>query len=103
MVARPGESLVSPFQCDFCWFINLTGRVFDARRVGDRINLAIIRRVNLDVFWSREASTVINSNRLFYRMTETAEQLGITTSMMMPRKVWPLKDSVGYGDTMVIL
>lgn len=66
MVARPGESLVSPFQCDFCWFINLTGRVFDARRVGDRINLAIIRRVNLDVFWSREASTVINSNRLFY-------------------------------------
>ena len=26
LVARPGDSLCSPFQFDFCWFVNLQGR-----------------------------------------------------------------------------
>lgn len=57
-MARKGDILLAPFQCDFCWFINLKGRVFDERRVNDRLNLSVIRRANLDMFCRRNVSSV---------------------------------------------
>jgi hypothetical protein len=58
LTARRGDMLCAPFQCDICWFVNLKGRTPDVRCAQDRLNLALIRRVNLDVFWEKEPSTV---------------------------------------------
>ena len=58
LTARDGDWMVCPFQCDVCWFVNLYGRKPNPNMSTDRSELAYIRRVNLDVFWSRERSTV---------------------------------------------
>lgn len=101
--ARAGDTLIAPFQCDFCWFINLKGRVFDGRRTNDRMNLCLIRRVNLDMFWSRETSTVVGMYRLFEQTVVSAKHLGIVPEMLKRDKKWPVDDKVGFGEAMLVL
>jgi len=55
-----GDTLSSPFQC-FCWFINLQRREPVRLSAGDQCLLGYARRVNLDIMWSREKSTVGNT------------------------------------------
>ncbi len=58
LVGRAGDGVIAPFQCDRCWFINVHKRVPLRSSPGDQRALMLIRRVNLDVFWSREERTV---------------------------------------------
>ena len=58
LVARDGDWLMAPFQCDNCWFFNLCKREPCKFKRDDTKLLNLIRRANLDMFWSREASTV---------------------------------------------
>lgn len=102
-VARVGDSLLIPFQCDFCWFINLKGRFFDDKRINDQMNLGLIRRVNLDMFWSRETSTVVNMYRVFEQTVQSAKHLGIMPEVMRREKVWPIGDQVGFAEAVLIL
>lgn len=102
-VARKGDTLFAPFQCDFCWFVNLKGRLCQEQRIEDRLCVGIIRRVNLDMFWAREASTVNGMFRVYEQARKASEILGIQTSVHVHRKPWPLGDKVGFGDAMVIL
>ena len=53
--------LFSPFQCNDCWFVNLTKRLSNETLEADVQLLAYIRQINLDVFWSNEPSTVGNT------------------------------------------
>lgn len=103
MTARKGDMLCVPFQCDACWFINLKGRPFDKRRAGDRLNICLIRRVNLDMFWEKEPSTVNNTLLLFSQSSEIASHLGIRPDFMSPRKGWPIGDRLGFGEAMIII
>jgi hypothetical protein len=59
-VARPGNHLFCPFQCEICHFRNVQGRypLVGSGLLGDVELLKCLRRVNLDAFWSREPSTV---------------------------------------------
>ena len=57
-VARAGDGLIAPFQCDRCWFLNLKQRLPFQTSVGDQHDLMLIRRANLDMFWSRESRTI---------------------------------------------
>lgn len=95
--------LCAPFQCDFCWFVNLKGRLFDKRRANDRLNLCLIRRVNLDMFWDKETSTVESSLKLFNQACEVANHLEICPDFMSPRIGWPLGDHLGFGEAMILL
>lgn len=54
--------LVSPFQCDLCWFRNLTGRDPDPKRMRDDSLLIYIRKANLDILWGTSPG-VVNSTR----------------------------------------
>jgi hypothetical protein len=54
MVARDGDMWSCPFQCDTSWFVNLEGRLTNMNNRVDERLLGYIRRVNLDVMWSRE-------------------------------------------------
>ena len=60
LVGHNGDHLIQPFQCDLCWFRNLTRRNPCGDNEVDLRLLAHIRRVNLDMFWSREPATVRN-------------------------------------------
>jgi hypothetical protein len=73
------------------------------RRIEDRLVVAMIRRANLDMFWSREASTVSGMYRVYEQAFRASEVLGIRTSVHIQRKPWPLEDKIGFGDAMVIL
>ena len=58
MTARSGDHLMCPFQCDLCVFRNIYQRDPWENDVADRKMIVFIRRMNLDAFWGREASTV---------------------------------------------
>ena len=57
--------LCSPFQCDQCWFINLTNREPRDQSASDLCLRAYIRRVNLDILWPRESSKVEKTMNLY--------------------------------------
>ena len=62
LVGREGDMLMPPFQCDRCWFVNLKRSLPVEGKLGDENLLTYIRRVNLDILWSRSPSTV-NTNK----------------------------------------
>jgi hypothetical protein len=101
--ARRGDILLSPFQCDSCWFTVLHGRTWDINRPRDQLNLALIRRVNLDMFWSKETSTVHGMYRVFEQGTLSAMHLGLRPSFLQERRPWPMEDKVGFSEAMLIL
>lgn len=101
--AWKGEMLCAPFQCDYCWFINLKGREYDQKRASDRLNLSLIRRVNLDVFWDKETSTVEGMLHVFGRANTASQHLGITPSFLRTKRSWPIGDRVGFGEAMLLL
>ena len=100
-VARKGDSLFAPFQCDCCWFQNLHYRN-PTQSPLDQLEMELIRRANLDIFWSRAASTVADLQGDFMRLKEIAEQfdLPVSTASQGP---WPLLDNVGFDTALVML
>lgn len=65
--------------------------------------MSVIRRANLDMFWSRESSTITGMFRIYEQAHKASESLGIQSSVHIQRKPWALEDKVGFGDAMVIL
>ena len=94
--------LTSPFQCDYCWFFNITKRtardIFDS----DAQLLAYIRRVNLDVFWSREPSTVANTMRALVKGKKISSELGLPP-VQIKVGPWPIMDTCGFQIAIEIL
>jgi len=95
--------LCSPFQCDRCWFINLTNREPRDQSASDLRLSAYIHRVNLDILWSRESSTVEKTMNLFNRAREFANTMGIQVNMDSTISAWPLGDGVGFSEAVVML
>jgi hypothetical protein len=62
LVARNGDHMMVPFECDLCIFRKLRGQTPASANHPDDLLLACIRRMNLDAFWSRTRGTV-NGNR----------------------------------------
>jgi hypothetical protein len=85
----------SPFQCDFCWFVNLTKRPPRDIYEADAQLLAYIRRVNLDMFWSREPSTVGNTLRALEKGRKISEGLGLEP-VQLSVGPWPVADTCGF-------
>ena len=94
--------LVTPFQCDYCWFINITKRpardIFDA----DAQLLAYIRRVNLDMFWCKEPGTVGNTLRALEKGRRISEELGLDP-VQLSVGPWPVADTCGFQVAIEIL
>ena len=102
MTARPGDMLCSPFQCDHCWFINLCRREPSHISYSDERLLGYIRRVNLDLMWSRERGTVANTLAAVNRGRTMSIELGLVPQ---PVKLgpWPLGDGQGFQTAMEML
>ena len=93
LVARSGDFLHFPFQCDCCWFRNLKFRDPSVNSEADRRLLKYIRRVNLDRMWSREPATV-RSIRL--NLNKTIKYcLELSVEPTLPNLGhWPIGDKV---------
>ena len=102
MNARHGDMLCSPFQCDYCWFINLCKREPRAVSHSDERLLGYIRRVNLDLMWSRERGTVANTLSAVNKGRTMSIELGLVPQ---PIKLgpWPLGDEQGFQTAIEML
>jgi hypothetical protein len=101
-IARAGDHLMIPFQCELCHFRNILGRDPDR---GDTIAFEILdtmRRANLDAFWSQETSTVGSNLQEAQRMKQMTARLSLPaiTPLMGP---WELADNLGMKAAMAIL
>ena len=95
LVARDGDNLVFPFQCDLCWFRNLEKRSPKKTSISDEMALVFIRRVNLDGMWARSKSTVGSVRRSTVEMIESWLSTGFTP--VLPKLgPWPIDDNVGF-------
>ena len=92
-VAREGDHLMCPFQCDQCHFVNIQGRQPGARAQDDTL-LLCIRRANLDAMWSRESSTVKANYREHVRFVLATESMGVRDPYPA-RGPYPESDSFG--------
>ena len=75
-LARDGDHLMCPFQCDGCHFQNLKKRTPVALDT-DGVLLLCIWRSNLDALWARESATVQSNRREGARVLELSKQLGL--------------------------
>jgi len=95
LVARDGDHLQCPFQCDLCVFRTLRGED-PGRNPSDRILLKCIRRINLDALWAREPGTVQSTRTSLVR----GIALCATVMMKPPYPVlgpFHVSDTQGYG------
>jgi hypothetical protein len=77
--ARAGDSTCCPFECDECVFFRLTGSTSQHELLQHQTLLDLIRRANLDAFWSRAPRTVRELGRMwFYADLKLGETLGFT-------------------------
>lgn len=102
MVARPADWVVAPFQCDICWFRNIFNRSPIPRKAGDDLNLALIRRANLDMFWSRETSTVKGLRGYLQDIIDQCVSYGRSVPLE-PMTPWKVEDKQGMGIMMCML
>ena len=74
--ARDGDNLMVSFECDFCVFAKVTGRLSELNNEKDLHLLGCIRRVILDAFWSRARGTVVANAGRFREMMSLSAGLG---------------------------
>jgi hypothetical protein len=101
-VARPGDHMMVPFQCDLCHFRNIMLRDPETGSGTDWEMLDMVRRANLDAFWSREKSSVGATLKEAVRMEKMTRRLGMpcVTPSMGP---WPLEDVLGMKVALAVL
>lgn len=92
--ARPGDLLGSPFQCDHCWFVNIKKTPPEYSSLSDRRFLGYIRRVNLDVMWSREKGTVGNILSTVKKGKQLSLELGCEP-LPLTMGPWKVDDDMG--------
>ena len=93
--ARNGDMLSSPFQCEFCWFANIHKSDGNDWYANDAMKLAYMKQVNLDIFWSREPSTVQNTYLTLKRSKKCSEEIGFQP-IVLNVGPWPVADNCGF-------
>ena len=101
VTARPGDHLLTAFQCELCHFRNITGRD-PTGRDSHQSCLLHIRRCNLDAFWSREPATVKSHLREGKRVERTGSKFGIG-AIGPPLGPFPLSDDLGMRAALAVL
>ena len=100
--ARDGDMWSSPFQCEWCWIGNLKGRDMNERDPKDALLLKYLQRMNLDVMWSRERSTVKGTYYQLIKGARHSEKLGLDP-INLDRGPWPIQDDQGVQVALEIL
>ena len=95
LVGIDGAFLVAPFQCDLCWFRNLEGRSPVMTSYSDLRLLGFIRRVNLDIIWSRAPGTIASIKNGVMNLLRSWKELHMKIDLP-PVGPWKVEDAVGF-------
>ena len=95
LVGIDGAFLVAPFQCDLCWFRNLEGRSPVTSSYSDLRLLGFIRRVNLDILWSRAPGTIASIKNGVMNLIRSWKELHMKIDLP-PVGPWRVEDAVGF-------
>ena len=95
MEGRDGDSLMTPFECDGCVFRKIRGMRPVSKRQQDQFLLELIRRANLDAFWSRARSTVAQNLSKTKLMLEFSKNVGLGGPFLSYGPA-PCEDHCGY-------
>lgn len=101
-IGRNGDHLISPFECDLCIFRKIRQTDPDKSKASDSLLLAVIRRANLDVLWSRATSTVNNNRRKVKETMDLCDSLGVISPFIHSHDM-PCWDHAGYSIAIAIL
>jgi hypothetical protein len=101
-VARDGDNLLTPFQCDLCWFRNLQRRDPLQDVPHDTLLLCVIRHALLDALWGREPQTVGSTLRAASHMVQQWQKVGLTPPFP-PLGPFPVSDSLGMSVAVAML
>ena len=101
--ARAGDHMVTPFECDLCVFRKLRQEEPDSQNLKDQYLLTCIRRMNLDAFWSRATSTVMQNTRNAKMMIEKSKKVGIPFGPFRSPGPFPNYDHCGYHVAFLML
>ena len=101
--ARDGDSMMTPFQCDWCHFINIHKRLPNQLSHVDVNKLDCIRRAVLDSFWSRERSTVRDNFNQGKKLSKIKRTLDLGHTDLLPRGPWPMEDLWGMTNAICLL
>ncbi len=63
----------------------------------------LIRRANLDALWSREPLTVLGTLLAYKQGAQIATSLGFREKLFKPMGPFPLEDTFGMGEALVML
>ena len=85
----------APFQCEYCWFGNLHKVDSNDWYASDARKLAHMRQVNLDIFWSKESSTVYNTLSTLRRAKQCSNKIGLAP-IQLKVGPWPVEDNCGF-------
>ena len=103
LIARPGDGVLAPFQCEGCWFVNIYGRYpREEESFADKCVLTCLRRANLDVFWSRESSTVKSVGGYLKEIVRRAKEADRPVPLE-PFEPWRVEDKQGMGIAIMML
>ena len=100
--ARKGDMVCSPFQCDYCWYANIHKGEANHWYPDDARKLAYIRRVNLDIMWSREPSTVASTLNSLIKAKKCSEELNLPIQKIQVGP-WPVADTCGFQTAIEML
>lgn len=92
----------APFQCDYCWFSNIHKAEPNDWYPDVARKLAYIRRVNLDIMWSREPATVANSLNSLTKAKKCSEDLNLPHQEIKVGP-WPVADTCGFQTAIEML
>ena len=95
LVARDGDSILIPFECDTCIFRKLRGTNPNVRSPTDKYLLSCIRRMNLDTFWSSSEGTVRGNRYKINKMLKFSQSVGLKGSFIHEGPL-PPHDYCGY-------
>ena len=95
LIGIDGGFLVAPFQCDLCWFRNLEGRSPSKTSYSDQRLLGFIRRVNLDILWSRAPGTIASIKSGIMNLVRSWKELHMKIELP-PVGPWKVEDAVGF-------
>ena len=94
-VARNGDHVMTPFECDTCIFRKLKKRNPQSSLKEDELLMGVIRRINLDAMWSRSSSTVKENTRRIKQTIQLCKSVGLE-GPFEHTEPYPFRDHCGY-------
>jgi hypothetical protein len=71
--------------------------------LNDAETIDLIRRANLDAFWSKEPTTISHNLYNFNRVLHISRELGLDKPPVPMLGLWPIEDKFGMGGAIVLL